>query len=272
MVLIWLPKRYLARALDSSAMKGEAICSLSCIQMTIVLFIGSLIFRLWKGGWWVDAATAIVLGFLFGWEGIKMVMWARDPEFSGGCCKDCKFVAVDDQMELGEQYRDICNCCLEKEECRQSDRCKCSFARTEGEEPLVISIFTPEGQRSYSPEIRKSQRCCSPVSPNGEMCCTRAVLPRSRSDSRPPVVAQPGLPNCDAGCTSTPKDSASKDNTCCSSKAGEAGCDQSHSVPDKPLPDVVPPFSISDSSPSGGDSSLHMPTTEKTACCGGCRS
>jgi len=150
MVLIWLPKRYLAKALDSSAMKGEAICSLSCIQMTIVLFIGSLTFRLWKGGWWVDAATAIVLGFLFGWEGVKMVMWARDPEFSGGCCKDCKFVALDNQMELGEQYRDICNCCLEKEECRQSDKCQCSFAQTGGEEPPVITIFTSESQCSYS--------------------------------------------------------------------------------------------------------------------------
>jgi len=51
------------------------------------------------------------------------------------------------------------------------------------------------------------------------MCCTRAVLPRPRSDSRPPVVAQPGLPNCDAGCTSPPKYRASKGNTFCSSKA-----------------------------------------------------
>jgi len=142
MVLIWLPKRYLARALDSSAMKGEATCSLSCIQITIVLFIGSLIFRLWKGGWWVDAATAIVLGLLFGWEGVKMVMWARDPTFSGGCCKDCKPLPVDARMELGEQYRDICECCLEKKECRESDGCKCSVEQTGGEEHLVIITFS----------------------------------------------------------------------------------------------------------------------------------
>lgn len=134
MILIWLPKRYLARALDSSAMRGEATCSLSCIQITIVLFVGSLVFRLWEGGWWVDAATAIVLGFFFGWEGMKMVRWARDPEFSGGCCKDCR--PVEGQVELGEQYRDICSCCSEKEECKLSDACKCSdeIRTTEGEQ------------------------------------------------------------------------------------------------------------------------------------------
>ncbi|KAJ8514584.1 hypothetical protein ONZ45_g7890 [Pleurotus djamor] len=42
-ILIWLPKTYLARTLDSSALQGKAQCSLSCIQMTIVLFSGSLI-------------------------------------------------------------------------------------------------------------------------------------------------------------------------------------------------------------------------------------
>lgn len=100
MVMICLPKRYLAQALDSSAMKGEAICSLSCIQITIVLFIGSLIFRLWKGGWWVDAATSIILGFLFGWEGVKMVKWARDSTFSGGCCKECKPVSSETSVTV----------------------------------------------------------------------------------------------------------------------------------------------------------------------------
>lgn len=39
MIFIWLPKRYLAGMLNSSAMQGEATCSLSCIQITIVLRI-----------------------------------------------------------------------------------------------------------------------------------------------------------------------------------------------------------------------------------------
>jgi len=129
MVLIWLPKRYLAKALDSSTMRGEATCSLSCIQITFVLFVGSLLIRVWRGGWWVDGATSIVLSILFAWEGFKMVRWASSAEFNGGCCESCRIdiptIATGDE-ELGEVYRDICKCCSEKEACRDSDECKCS--------------------------------------------------------------------------------------------------------------------------------------------------
>lgn len=128
MIFIWLPKRYLARALNSSAMQGEATCSLSCIQITLVLFSGSLIFRLWRGGWWVDSATSLILGILFGWEGFKMIRWVSNPAFDGGCCDhEGKKPAVRDgsTAELGQQYRDLCECCLEKSECKESGECKC---------------------------------------------------------------------------------------------------------------------------------------------------
>ena len=82
-----------------------------------------------------------------------MVRWARDPAFSGGCCADCKPVALDNsnRVELGEQYRDICNCCLEKEECRQSDSCKCSVDQTAGKESPVNVTFdlSLKGQCSH---------------------------------------------------------------------------------------------------------------------------
>lgn len=140
MILIWLPKRYLARALDSSAMQGEATCSLSCIQITLVLFFGSLIFRLWHGGWWVDSATSLILGLLFGWEGVKMIRWVRNPAFDGGCCDhDGKKSTLHDSgtAELGEQYRDLCECCLEKSECKESGECKCA----DSEDASVSSGF-----------------------------------------------------------------------------------------------------------------------------------
>lgn len=125
MIFIWLPKRYLARTLNSSTMAGEAACSLSCIQITIVLFIGSLVFRLWKGGWWIDSATSLILGLLFARESYKMITWVRNPEFDGGCCSDCRVPRGDRTAELGEQYRDLCGCCLEKEECKLAQQCKC---------------------------------------------------------------------------------------------------------------------------------------------------
>ncbi|KAG6331118.1 hypothetical protein ID866_7972 [Astraeus odoratus] len=86
MFFFWVPKRYLARALNSSTMHGEALCTLSCIQFSGVLLIGSLVYRVWQHGWWVDSATAIIIALLFGWEGIKMVRWAQHKDFSGGCC------------------------------------------------------------------------------------------------------------------------------------------------------------------------------------------
>lgn len=137
MILLWLPKGYLARKLDSSAMQGEAQCSLSCIQITVVLFIGALVYRLWKGGWWVDSATSLILGFLFGWEGFKMVRWVRNPDFTGGCCghEHRHDVNVpkkqDDVQSLAEEGassksdRSLCECCSEKPDCKVATECIC---------------------------------------------------------------------------------------------------------------------------------------------------
>ena len=89
MIFIWLPKPWIATELNSSVMRGEAACSLACIYLTIVLFAGSLVYKLWHGGWWIDSAVAILLGFFFLYEGWEMVAWARHKDFNGGCCKTC---------------------------------------------------------------------------------------------------------------------------------------------------------------------------------------
>ncbi len=130
MIFIWLPKRYLARALNSSTMQGEAVCSLSCIQITIVLFIGSLVFRLWRGGWWIDNATSLILGLLFGRESWKMLSWVRNPNFTGGCCGDCQ-IRMPADAELQEPYRDLCGCCSEKDNCLiVVEDCDCKMGNT----------------------------------------------------------------------------------------------------------------------------------------------
>ncbi|KAF8137224.1 hypothetical protein EV363DRAFT_1317151 [Boletus edulis] len=120
MLVLYLAKRYLARALDSSTMHGEALCALSCTQLSVVLLIGSLIYRVWSGGWWADSATAILIGILFGWEGVKMIRWARSVDFNGGCCGAChpREAASLEQAEKpneSEQKQDACSpstqCC-----------------------------------------------------------------------------------------------------------------------------------------------------------------
>lgn len=89
MIFVWLPKPWIAAELNSSVMRGEAACSLACIYLTIVLFVGSIVYKLWPGGWWIDSAIAIILGFFFFYEGWGMIRWARDKDFNGGCCKTC---------------------------------------------------------------------------------------------------------------------------------------------------------------------------------------
>lgn len=124
MILVWLPKPYLAKALNSSAMHGEAKCSLACIYITIVLLIGTIIYRFWEGGWWVDSATAIILGVLFLKECIEMILWGLSKEFSGGCCKTCS--KNDEKNCVGKENKTcvkINNCNDEEIGCNNKNNC-----------------------------------------------------------------------------------------------------------------------------------------------------
>jgi len=85
MVFLWKAKLRTAAALDSAALKSDAACSLACIQLSLVLLAGSLLFLLSPALWWVDAAAAILLALLIGREGLLGIRAARDPHFTGGC-------------------------------------------------------------------------------------------------------------------------------------------------------------------------------------------
>ncbi|MBK7294949.1 MAG: heavy metal transporter [Holophagaceae bacterium] len=85
MVFLWRAKRAAARALDSATLEADAACSLACIQLSTVLFAGSLLFLLLPVLWWVDAAAALGLALLIGREGLGMVRAARSAAFTGGC-------------------------------------------------------------------------------------------------------------------------------------------------------------------------------------------
>ena len=85
MVWLWRAKVAAARALDSSALASDAACSLACIQLSVVLLAGSLLFWALPALWWADAAAALLLALLIAREGLGMVRAARDPDFGGGC-------------------------------------------------------------------------------------------------------------------------------------------------------------------------------------------
>lgn len=85
MAYLWRAKLQTAKALDSATLEADATCSLACIQLSGVLFAGSLLFLLVPTLWWVDAAAALGLALLIGKEGISMIRAARSPGFTGGC-------------------------------------------------------------------------------------------------------------------------------------------------------------------------------------------
>ena len=204
MILLWLPKRYLARALDSSTMAGEAACSLSCIQITLVVFVGALVFKLSRRAWWVDSAACIVLSILFAREAWKMLRWVSNPEFNGGCCGGCSHPkpqsvekgeaakARDVDEEKAEDYFDLCECCFTNDACRESDVCMCSTPSTSTLVSVSPSALTPQRCVLWA-KLQRKESCCVPVGPEGTKCCSRerkrGPIPRFVSC----LASQPGI-------------------------------------------------------------------------------
>jgi len=85
MVFLWRSKLRVARALDSSALASDAACSLACIQLSAVLFAGSLLFWAMPSLGWVDAVAGIGLALLIAREGLEGIRAALHPDFNGGC-------------------------------------------------------------------------------------------------------------------------------------------------------------------------------------------
>ena len=85
MFWLWLAKRKAAQALDSRTLAGDAACSLACIQLSGVLFTGSLVFAVVPAFWWADSVAALVLALFIAREGLSGIRAARNPDFSGGC-------------------------------------------------------------------------------------------------------------------------------------------------------------------------------------------
>jgi divalent metal cation (Fe/Co/Zn/Cd) transporter len=85
MFWLWRSKQLAAKSLDSRSLEGDAACSLACIQLSAVLFTGSLFYWLIPELWWIDAAAALVLSAFIAKEGISGIRAALKPDFTGGC-------------------------------------------------------------------------------------------------------------------------------------------------------------------------------------------
>lgn len=85
MWLLWRSKLNAALALDSRTLKADAACARSCLQLSVVLLAGSLLYMLVPAMWWADGVAALGLAVLIAREGWENITAARAPEFTGGC-------------------------------------------------------------------------------------------------------------------------------------------------------------------------------------------
>jgi divalent metal cation (Fe/Co/Zn/Cd) transporter len=86
MFFLWKAKRNVGQALGSTTVMKDAACSLACIQLSAVLFAGSLVFMIAPSFWWADSAAAIILSGFIAKEGWETVEAARSEDFAGGGC------------------------------------------------------------------------------------------------------------------------------------------------------------------------------------------
>lgn len=85
LTIAWRAKVYVAGHLHSPTLQADANCSFACARLSLVLLIGSLIYKFVHAAWWVDAAAALVLAVFFLKEGIQAMTYATSSNFDGGC-------------------------------------------------------------------------------------------------------------------------------------------------------------------------------------------
>lgn len=85
MAWLWQAKRRLSAQACSPTLAADAACSLACIQLSVVLLAGSLLFLVAPKLWWADATASLVLAALIAREGWNIRKAAAREDFAGGC-------------------------------------------------------------------------------------------------------------------------------------------------------------------------------------------
>ena len=85
MAALWFAKRRTVRALDSRTLASDLTCMEACMQLSGILLVGSLAYRVAPGLWWADAVAGLALAALIAREGVAMIRSSVRPDFQGGC-------------------------------------------------------------------------------------------------------------------------------------------------------------------------------------------
>jgi len=79
MPVLWRGKLHVARRIGSTALKADAVCSVTCAYMSLALLAGLLLNAL-LGWWWADPLAALVLIYFIVQEGREALHEARTGE------------------------------------------------------------------------------------------------------------------------------------------------------------------------------------------------
>lgn len=79
MPLLWQGKLRVAKRIGSSALRADAICSITCAYMSFTLLIGLLLNKFF-GFWWADTLAALALVYFIVREGREALHEARTGE------------------------------------------------------------------------------------------------------------------------------------------------------------------------------------------------
>jgi divalent metal cation (Fe/Co/Zn/Cd) transporter len=80
MPLLWQGKIHVAKRIGSSALKTDAMCSVTCAYMSFTLLVG-LILNTFFGFWWADTLASLALVYFIVREGLEALHEARIGEF-----------------------------------------------------------------------------------------------------------------------------------------------------------------------------------------------
>lgn len=79
MPLLWQGKLRVAKRIGSTALKADAVCSVTCAYMSFTLLIGLLVNKFF-GFWWADSLVALALVYFIVREGREALHEARTGE------------------------------------------------------------------------------------------------------------------------------------------------------------------------------------------------
>jgi divalent metal cation (Fe/Co/Zn/Cd) transporter len=87
MPLLVRSKRRIAGEIQSSALRADAACSVTCAYMAAALLVGLALNAVF-GWWWADSVAALGLLYWIGSEAREALLSARDGVAACACCQD----------------------------------------------------------------------------------------------------------------------------------------------------------------------------------------